>query len=516
MGHHFSGGGYSKAQMAQTDLLLELIGISKSFPGVQALKDVNLDVVRGETHVLLGENGAGKSTLIKMLTGVYQPDSGTILFKGRPVNFRQPRDAQRVGISAIYHERHLVQHLSIAENIYLGSEPHRFPSLPIIDRKRMLNGTQTLLDRLNLTLDPEMSVDELNPVEQQMVEVARALHLDADLIIMDEPTASFSGREVADLFHVIQALRAQGVAVIYISHRLEEVLQIGDRATILRDGSKIATVTLAQTSLDDLIRLIVGRSLLDKFPKTPMPAGPELLRVEGLQRTGALENVSFTLHAGEILGIAGLVGAGGTALARAIFGADRIDAGELYLDGQPIKINSPQDAIAHGIGLLTEDRLEQGLILDMPAQDNVTLAALENAWPGPFIDHQLESDLANRYAEQLGIQAEKLRQPAMFLSGGTQQKVVLSKWLVADARVLIFDEPTRGIDVGARVEIYRLMNDLAGKGTGIIIASLDLTEILGMCDRILVLRQGKIVADLARVDASKQNILNYAGGADST
>lgn len=498
--------------MANTDILLELSGISKSFPGVKALKDINLDVKRGETHILLGENGAGKSTLIKILTGVYQPDKGSIFFKGQPVTFKHPGDAQKAGISAIYQERHLVQHLSIAENIYLGSEPHKFPGLPIIDRKRMVTEAQMLLDQLNLALDPEMSVKELNPVEQQMVEVARALHLAADLIIMDEPTSTLSGREVADLFNVIRSLRAQGVAVIYISHRLEEVLQIGDRATILRDGNKIATVFLAKTSLDDLIRLIVGRNLPDKFSKTPLTAGPELLRVEGLLRRSAIEEVSFTLHGSEILGITGLAGAGGTALARAIFGADPVKAGTIYLDGQPIQINSPQDAINHGIGLLTEDRLEQGLVLDMQAQGNITLAALANAWPGPFIDHQLESNLANHYAEQLRIPAENLKQPALLLSGGTQQKIVLSKWLAADARVLIFDQPTRGIDVGARVEIYRLINDLAGKGTGIIITSMDLTEILGLCDRILVMRHGRIVADLPRANASKQNILIYAGG----
>ena len=498
--------------MTNADILLVLSGISKSFPGVKALKDINLDVKRGETHILLGENGAGKSTLIKILTGVYQPDKGSIFFKGQPVTFKQPVDAQKAGISAIYQERHLVQHLSIAENIYLGSEPHKFPGLPIIDRKRMITETQVLLDQLHLALDPEMFVKELNPVEQQMVEVARALHLAADLIIMDEPTSTLSGREVADLFNAIRTLRAQGVAVIYISHRLEEVLQIGDRATILRDGSKIATVSLAKTSLDDLIRLIVGRSLPDKFPKTPVATGAELLRVDGLHRANEIEDISFALHAGEILGITGLVGAGGTALARAIFGADPVSAGAIYLDGGLIQINSPQDAINHGIGLLTEDRLEQGLVLDMHAQGNISLAALANTWPGPFIDHRLESDLANHYAEQLRIPAENLQQPALVLSGGTQQKIVLSKWLAADARVLIFDQPTRGIDVGARVEIYRLINDLAVKGTGIIIASVDLTEILGLCDRILVMRHGRIVADLPRASASKQNILSYAGG----
>lgn len=500
----------------QGDIFLKLSGISKSFPGAQALRDVHFDVRRGETHVLLGENGAGKSTLIKILTGVYQPECGTITFKGHPVVFNQPGDAQRAGIRAIYQERNLVQHFSIAENIYLGSEPYFLPGLPFINRRRMNEGAQALLDRLNLPLDPAMCVSELNRVEQHLVEVARALHQDADLIIMDEPTAAMSAREVSDLFSVIRALHAQGVAVIYISHRLEEVMQIGDRATILRDGCKIATVSLADTSVDELIRLIVGRLLPEKFPKSNQTVGDELLRVESLSRNGAIDNVSFCLHKGEILGITGLVGAGGTALTRAIFGADSIDGGAIYLDGELIRVGSPQEAISHGIGLLTDDRLEQGLVLDMRAQDNVTLAALETAWPGPFIDHRIESDLVNHYAERLGINSESLHQPAMHLSGGTQQKIVLSKWLAARARVLIFDEPTRGIDVGARVEIYRLISDLARKGNGIIIASVDLPEILGMCDRILILRQGRVAADLPRTQASSHIILSHARGVEST
>jgi ribose transport system ATP-binding protein len=501
--------------MADSEILLELRDISKSFPGVQALDGIDLDVRRGETHILLGENGAGKSTLIKILSGVFQPDRGLVVFKGQPVVFNNPGDSQKAGISVIYQERNLVQQLTVVENIYLGSEPHILSGLPIIDRDRMVRSAQSLLDRLNLPLDPLARVEELNPAEQQMVEVARALHLSADLIIMDEPTAALSSKEVLDLFSVIRALRSQGVTVLYISHRLEEVLTIGDRATVLRDGRKITTLPLAETSLDDLIQWIVGRYLPEKFPKTPVIPGPEILRVERLRRSGAIEDVSFTLHAGEILGIAGLVGAGGTALGRAIFGADPLEGGTIYMDGQPIQINSPEDAITHGIGLLTDDRLGQGLVLDMKAQYNMTLVALENAWPGPLIDHSLESDIANHYAERLGIRSGSLEQPALQLSGGTQQKVILSRWLAAHARVLIFDEPTRGIDIGARVEIYRLMNDLARRGTGIILTSADLMEILGMCDRILVLRRGLVVADLPRASASKQIILRYASGGGS-
>jgi ribose transport system ATP-binding protein len=496
--------------MADPENLLELRGIGKVFPGVRALEDIDLDIRRGETHMLLGENGAGKSTLIKILTGVYPPDSGTILFKGSPVVFHNPGDSQQAGISVIYQESNLVQHLTVAENIYLGSEPHMPSGFPIIDREKMFAGTRALLDRLNLPIDPLARIEELTAAEQRMIEVARALHLSADMIIMDEPTAALSSQEVGDLFGILRTLHAQGVTILYISHRLEEVLQIGDRATVLRDGRKITTVSLAEASLEDLILWIVGRFLPGKFPKALTAPGPEILRVERLRRAGVLDGVSFALRGGEILGIAGLVGAGGTALTRALFGADPAEGGAIYVDGQPALIRSPDDAISLGIGLLPEDRLEQGLILQMRAQHNMTLVALENAWPGPWIDHSRENDIANYYAEALGIRNESLSQPAISLSGGTQQKLVLSKWLAARARVLIFDEPTRGVDVGARVEIYRLMGDLARRGTGIILVSSDLTEILGMCDRILVMRRGVIVADLPRANASQREILRLA------
>lgn len=498
--------------MANDSILLSLKGISKSFPGAHALKNIDMEIHSGETHILLGENGAGKSTLVKILTGVYPPDNGQIIYKANPIQFNSPADSQKAGIRAIYQERNLVQDLSIAENIYLGDEPHIIPVLPIIDRKKMVQGTQDLLDRLNLPLDPMMPVKELNAVEQQMIEVARALRLTADLIIMDEPTASMSPRDVTNLFGTIRALHAQGVSVLYISHRLEEVLQIGDRATVLRNGKLIATVPLPDTSMDQLIRLIVGRPITEKFPGNHQKTNHEVLRVEGLSREGSIDNISFSLNQGEILGIAGLVGAGGTALTRSLFGANPIDSGRIILDGKEIKIGSPQDAIGHGIGLLTDDRLSQGLVLNMRAQDNVTLAALENAWPGPFIDHQLENNLATLYAERLGIQPEKLQETTLHLSGGTQQKIVLSKWLATKARVLIFDEPTRGIDIGARVELYGLINELARNGSAIIITSVDINEILGMCDRILVLHHGKVTADLHREEATKEKILLYASG----
>jgi ribose transport system ATP-binding protein len=498
--------------MTERDTLLELRGISKAFPGVQALENIDLDVHRGETHILLGENGAGKSTLIKILTGVYFPDAGTIVYKGKPVAFRNPADSQCAGISVIYQESHLVAHLSVAENIHLGSEPQIAAALPIIDRPRMIAGTAALLDRLNLPIDPLAGVEELTAAERRMIEVARALHQSAEMIILDEPTDALSSREIADLFGILRTLRAQGVTILYIGHRLEEALQIGDRATVLRDGRKITTVPLAEASLDDLILRIVGRYLPSKYPNHQPVIGPEVLRVERLQRRGELEKVTFSLHAGEIVGIAGLVGAGGTALSRALFGADPAESGSIFIDGEPAIIRTPDDGITHGIGLLPEDRLEQGLILQMQAQHNMTLAALENAWAGPWIDRSQENEIANYYAGKLGIRNETLVRPALALSGGTQQKLVLSKWLAARARVLIFDEPTRGVDVGARVEMYRLMGEQARRGAGIILVSSDLNEILGMCDRILVMRRGSIVADLPRSRASQREILRFAGG----
>jgi ribose transport system ATP-binding protein len=492
--------------------LLEMQAISKSFAGVPALADVNFDVRRGEVHVLLGENGAGKSTLMNIIAGVYPCDSGSIRWRGQPVRFTTPAEAQHAGIAIIYQESSLVPHLSVAENIFLGFEPPRVPGLPFINWDKVYLQTGELLARLNLDIDPYASASTLSVAERKLVEVAKALRQSVDLVIMDEPTATLAAREVADLFSAIRALRAQGVAIVYVSHRLEEVMQIGDRATVLRDGRKIGTLALTEASLDDLVHMIVGHYLPDKFPHKTTQLGPEVLRVEGLTSAGSIDHVSFTLHAGEILGVTGLIGAGGTAIVRAVFGADPIEAGSIYLDNQLIKIDSPQDAIAHGIGLLTEDRHEQGLVPLMSTQDNMTLAALGKAWPGPFIDRDTESEIVNHYAERLGIRDESLAQDVLYLSGGTQQKVVISKWLATRSRVLIFDEPTQGIDVGARVAIYHFMNELAQEGSAIIVVSSDLSEILGLCDRILVLYQGRVAANLPRAAASRQIILAYANG----
>jgi ribose transport system ATP-binding protein len=498
-----------------SEILLEMHNICKTFPGVHALKDVNLQVSKGEVHILLGENGAGKSTLIKILSGVYPPDSGTILFKGQAVTFGNPGDSQHAGISVIYQEPNLIPSMTVAENIHLGNEPRKGSVLPVIDEESLIKGTLDLFDRLNLALDPFSLVSELSLAEQQMVAIARALHLSADLVIMDEPTSMLSQREVAELFSVIRRLRSHGISIIYVTHRLEEAVQIGDTTTILRDGRKITTIPINETTQADLIRMIAGRYVNDKFARASVAFGPEVLRLEQVSSPSGIKDISFSLQAGEILGITGLVGAGGTSILRAIFGADPISTGRLYLDGQPVRFDSPQDAIAHGVGLVSEDRQEQGLVLQMDARQNMTLASLSNIGPGPFIDQQAETNIVNHYARRLAIRPDDLSRKALFLSGGTQQKVVLSKWLATQCRVLLLDEPTRGIDVGARFEFYHLLNELSRRGLGMVVVSSDLAEILSLSDRVGIVRHGQLVAILSRAEANLAEILALASGGTS-
>ena len=495
-----------------SEKILEMRNISKSFSGADALNHVDFDVYRGEVHILLGENGAGKSTLMSILAGVYPCDSGQMWWHGQAVNFKAPREAQQAGINIIYQESSLIDHLSVAENVFLGNEPAWLRGLPFIDWEQTYEQTHRLLSSLKLSIDPRTPVSSLGVAEQRMVEVAKALRQSADLIIMDEPTASLSPPEVETLFRVIRALARQDVAVVYISHRLEEAIKIGDRATILRDGEKVATISVPNTTTDELVRLIVGRSLTDKFPRRRASTGPEILRVKGLARAGILHDISFDLHAGEIVGLTGLMGSGRTSLARTIFGLDPLDAGTIFVDGRPTVIDSPQTAINLGIGLLTENREEQGLILEMNTADNITLAALERDWPGPFLRHEAEQDLAEHYINRLNIKPQSPQHLTRYLSGGMQQKVILSRWLATRSRLLIFDQPTRGVDVGSKIEIYRFMADLAEQGVAILIVSSDLPEILGMCDRILVLHEGMLVASLPGSKATAEAVMAYATG----
>ncbi len=491
--------------------LLEMRGITKQFPGVLALSQVNFDVRKGEVHALVGENGAGKSTLMKILAGVYIADAGKITFKGRTVSFTTPRQAQIAGIATIYQELNQVPYMSITENIFLGTEITRGVAL---NWTEMHDKARELLAKLHLDIDPRQPLNKLGVGHQQLVEVAKALHQQADLIIMDEPTSSLSLNEINDLFKIVRELKDKGVSIIYISHHLEEAFELSDRITVLRDGKQVATKPANELDVDSMIRLMVGRDLSEKFPKGQIKRGDEVLRVEGLCQGKKLQDISFSAYAGEVLGIAGLVGSGRTELVRAIFGADPVDSAKFYVMGKPVAIHSPSDAIRHGIGLLTEDRKQQGLFLLLSVRENITMAILNKLTRGMATSRQKETALAQRYIDNLAIKASSQNQLAINLSGGTQQKVVLSKWLATEPHVLIFDEPTRGIDVGAKVEIYRMINQLAEQGVAILMVSSELPEILGMSDRILVMQNGRIRGILTRKEASEEKIMEYATGSD--
>jgi len=496
--------------MTDASPFLQLHAIVKRFPGVLALNNVGLDVVPGEVHALLGENGAGKSTLIKVISGVYRPDAGTIQVDGRPVDIRTPHDAQALGISTIYQEFTLAPDMTVAENIFLGREPLRVRALSIVDRKALNRQTRDVLGSLDLQIDPEATVKHLGVAQQQMVEIAKALSLDARLIIMDEPTATLTSHEIDRLFAAIARLKQRKVAVIYVSHRLDEVKAVCDRATILRDGTLVATVAVGSTAIDEMIRLMVGRDLKDKFPKVKSEPREEMLRVEQLTRKGVLHGISFNVRRGEIVGIAGLVGSKRTETARAIFGADPIDSGRILLRGKPVSVRTPGDAIEHGIALVPEDRKRQGIFATLSVWENVVLSALRRFSRRGILDVRREKQHAQEFVASLRIATPDLEKRVLDLSGGNQQKVVIAKWLNTNAEVFLFDEPTRGIDVGGKIEVYRLMGELISRGAAIVMISSELPEILGLSDRILVMREGRICGEFDRADATEENILNCA------
>jgi ribose transport system ATP-binding protein len=496
------------------EVLLKLEGIGKSFPGVRALHNVHLEVRRGEVHALVGENGAGKSTLMKILSGAYTRDAGEIYWEGQPTVIHHPRAAQDLGIGIIYQEFNLVPQLSIAENVWISREPFRNRTLQLIDWKEMRRRTQVLLDELHLPLDPKRLVAGLGVAQQQMVEIAKALSLDAKLLIMDEPTSALTDTEINQLFTLIRRLKERGVSVVFISHHLDEVFEICDRGTVLRDGEYIDTVDLAQVSEEDIIRLMVGRNLDQQYPKVSSERGEEALRVEELNREGVLHDISFTAYAGEILGIAGLVGAGRTELMRAVFGADPITSGRVYIFGKETTVKSPQVAIRAGVGLLPEDRKQQGLVLMLSVLHNISMASLDRLTSNLLLRKDDERKQANGFVDKLRIATPGVNQQVQYLSGGNQQKVVLAKWLASHSRVLIFDEPTRGIDVGAKVEVYNLMNSLVENGVAVIMVSSEMPELLGMSDRILVMHEGRIAAELSRQEATQEKVLAAAMGAD--
>ena len=494
-----------------SEYVLEMRAVTKRFPGVVALDNVNFDLRPGEVHCLVGENGAGKSTLMKILAGAQPMDSGSILLSGESVKILSPHHAQQLGISMIYQEFNLSPYLSVAENIFLGREP-RLGNSPFINWSKMYRDAREILGRIKVDLDVRKPVNECSVAQQQMVEIGKALSFNSKIIVMDEPSATLTEHELKALFDLIHTLRGQGIGLIYISHRLEEIFEIGDRVTVMRDGQYIGTSDVRDMTREKIIQMMVGRELKDEFPKEVFAPGQELLRVERLTRAGAFRDVSFNVRAGEVVGLTGLVGAGRTEVARAIFGADPIDSGQVYLRGAAVTIKSPQDAIARGVGLLTEDRKGQGLVLGMTVRENTTLANLKSLVKVVFINRRAERDVTKQYVKELQIKTPGIEQVVQNLSGGNQQKVVLAKWLFTKSQVLIFDEPTRGIDVGAKVEIYKLMNELARQGASVLMISSELPEVLGMCDRILVMHEGRLAGELARGAASQEKIMRLATG----
>ena len=485
----------------------EIRGISKGFPGVRALSDVSLSIESGEVRALVGENGAGKSTLMKILNGNHRADSGSILIDGEQVSITDPRKAAELGISIIFQELNLIDSLSIAENIFAGRLRR---DRRLIDWKDIYARTQILLDRIGFKAEPRTEVGSLSIAGKQMVEIAKALSHDARMILMDEPSATLTKKELEELFSIIRDLKSKGVAITYISHRLEEIFEICDSVTILRDGKIIGTKPVLGISRDEIVEMMVGREIENTFPKRKSNIGEEVLRVENLRRKNGKASVSFTLHAGEILGMAGLVGAGRTEIMRALFGVDYKESGEVFVRGRKARVDSPKAAKREGLAFLTEDRKAEGLVLDFNVKMNIVMANLRSILCGFWLSNRRENKLADWYIERVNIKTPSRFQKIGNLSGGNQQKVVVSKWLNADADILIMDEPTRGIDVGAKLEIYELIVSLVEKGKSVIMISSELPEVLGMCDRLLVMKNDAIVAELEGEAMSAVNVMKYA------
>ncbi|MCI8852523.1 MAG: sugar ABC transporter ATP-binding protein [Lachnospiraceae bacterium] len=495
--------------MAETILKIE--HVTKRFPGVVALKDVSFEVYRGEVHALVGENGAGKSTLIKILSGVNSLEEGALYLSGRQVKFAKPVEAIEKGISVVHQEIKLVNTLSVAENIFIGRPPmNRFGML---NRRQMNREARALLDRIGADIiDEKTIVSRLSIAEQQMVEICKALSYESEIIIMDEPSATLTNKELTLLFQTLEKLKAMGITVIYISHRLEEIFAIADRFTVLRDGQHIHTGNVAEVDRQRLISMMVGRELENEYPKELMPRGEPILQVSHLNRPGVLKDISFTLYKGEVLGFAGLVGSGRTELARTIFGADYHSGitGEIRVKGMKAEIHKVRHATNQGIALIPEDRKTQGLVLDMGVKENVSMAHITRIMKHGFLNKAEEVKLAREYIEALRIATPDENRQVRNLSGGNQQKVVIAKWLAADSEILILDEPTRGVDVGAKAEIYKLLNTFVKAGKAVIMISSEMPEIIGMCDRVLVFRDGEIMGEFSRDEVTQEKILDVA------
>lgn len=491
------------------EVILTMKGIDKSFPGVHALDHVDLEVRKGEVHALMGENGAGKSTLMKILTGIYSKDEGTITYEGREVEFTNPREAQDAGIVIVHQELNMMGHLTVAQNIFIGRE---YMKGSLIDDKRMNEEAKKLFEQLGIDIDPKETMSRLTVGRQQMCEIAKAISHDAKVIVFDEPSAALTEAEIEELFKIIRDLREKQMGIVYISHRMDEIKVITDRVTVMRDGGYVGTLITKDSTKDDIINMMVGRVIYeDPKSESNVPAdAPVVLKVEHLNAGRMVRDVSFELRKGEILGFSGLMGAGRTETARALFGADPKESGDIYVNGQKVEIKTPQDAVKCGIGYLSEDRKRYGIVVQKTVAENSTMATLENFMSGLFVNKKKENETAQQYVDVLKTKTPSVDQLVVNLSGGNQQKVVIAKWLVRDCDILIFDEPTRGIDVGAKSEIYHLMNELVAQGKSIIMISSEMTEILRMSDRIVVMCEGRKTGELDIAEATQERIMHAA------
>ena len=491
------------------DVILTMKGIDKSFPGVHALDHVDLEIRKGEVHALMGENGAGKSTLMKVLTGIYSKDAGTITYEGKEVEFTNPREAQDAGIVIVHQELNMMNHLTVAQNIFIGREIMKGK---LIDDAKMNEEARKLFNQLSIDINPAEKMGNLTVGKQQMCEIAKAISHEAKVIIFDEPSAALTEAEIEELFKIIRDLRDKQMGIVYISHRMDEIKVITDRVTVMRDGGYVGTLITKDCTKNDIISMMVGRVIYED-PKTQstVPEGaPVVLKVDHLNAGRMVKDVSFELHKGEILGFSGLMGAGRTETARALFGADPKESGDIYINGKKVEIHSPQDAVKLGIGYLSEDRKRYGIVVGKTIAENSSMACLEDFMSGIFINKKKEAEEAQRYVDRLRTKTPGVDQLVINLSGGNQQKVVVAKWLVKNCDILIFDEPTRGIDVGAKSEIYHLMNELAAEGKSIIMISSEMTEILRMSDRIIVMCEGKKTGEVDIAEATQEKIMHLA------
>lgn len=483
-------------------------GISKSFPGVQALKDVHFEVQSGEVHALIGENGAGKSTLMKCLTGIYVPEEGTMTFKGEPWKVSNPKEATDKGISIIHQELNLMNALTVAQNIFIGREPRKMSF--VLDDKKMRRETLKLMERIDFYLDPDAIVGTLTVAQMQMVEILRSLVVDTDILVLDEPTSSLTSAEVDKLFTIIRGLRDAGKGIVYISHRLEEFDHIVDKVTVLRDGQYVNTKLWKETTINEMIASMVGREMTEQFPERHAEIGEVVLEAKNIVRGKVLKNCSMYVRRGEVLGMAGLMGAGRTELARAIYGADKIDSGEVFINGKKVNIHNPKDAVKLGIAYLSEDRKRDGLMLDQDVSFNTYIANLDKYSKGGIVNDKEIRKTVGEFVEALSIKTPSLQQLTQFLSGGNQQKVLVARWLCKKSDIIFFDEPTRGIDVGSKYEIYCLINELAENGAAVVMITSEMAEILGMSDRIMVMYEGTVVGELSAEEANQEIVLHMA------